>query len=163
MFSSILRRLEEDGLIDNTVIIAYSDHYCYGLTNKDAVHKLSEENGSSILEKTPAFIWYKGCTPESVDKICQTVDWVPTIANLFGEDVVSKVLGNDIFDPSYEGIAIFPDGTWLTEDCYAVNGIPQNDNSLSAEEVADINEKVKAFYEANEAILESDYYSLISE
>lgn len=159
MFELILQRLEEDDLLKDTVIIAYTDHYCYGFSDKALMHELSEANGSSILERTPAFIWYEGCESMEVDKICQTIDWVPTIANLFGVDVTPYVLGNDIFDPNYAGYAIFPDGTWLTESTYVVNGIPRWNNGMTETEIADMNTFVQSFYAANEAILASDYYS----
>ena len=159
MFVRLLERLEEDGLLENTVIIAYADHYCYGMNDKQIVHELSEANGSSILERTPAFIWYEGCESMEVDKVCQTIDWVPTIANLFGMDVTPYVMGNDIFDEAYEGWAIFPNGTWLTNQVYAVNGIPRWNNGMAAEEIAQMNQFVEMFYRANEAILASDYYA----
>lgn len=159
MFAVLLERLEEDGLLENTVIIAYDDHYNYGVSDKEQVQQLSEANGSSILERTPAFIWYKGCESTEVDKICQTIDWVPTIANFFGIDVTPYVMGNDIFDDAYEGYAIFPDGTWLTKDAYAVNGIIRWNNGMTAEEISKMNTFVQKFYAANEAILESDYYA----
>lgn len=159
MFAKLLERLEEDSLIENTVIIAYADHYCYGIDDKELVLELTEANGSSILERTPAFIWYKGCESMEVDKVCQTIDWVPTIANLYGLDVSSYVMGSDIFDDSYEGFAIFPDGTWLTKKVYAINGIARWNNGMSDEEIADMNKFVQKFYAANEAILASDYYA----
>lgn len=129
------------------------------MNDKQIVHELSEANGSSILERTPAFIWYDGCEAMTVEKVCQTIDWVPTIANLFGEDVTPYVLGNDIFDDAYPGWAIFPDGTWLTGEVYAVNGIPRWNNGMTEEEIAGMNEFVELFYSANEAILASDYYA----
>ena len=159
MFDALLKRLDEDGLLSDTVIIAYADHYCYGLTDKEIVHQLSAENGSDILERTPAFIWYEGCESMEVDKVCQTIDWVPTIANLFGIDVSQYVLGNDIFDDAYEGYAIFPDGTWLTNKAYAVNGIVHRNNGMTNQEITEMNEYVQEFYLANEAILASDYYA----
>lgn len=159
MFAALLVRLEEDGLLENTVIIAYADHYCYGLNDKQIVHELSEANGSSILEKTPAFIWYEGCESMEVDKVCQTIDWVPTVANLFGKNVTPYVMGNDIFDENYSGYAIFPDGTWLAEDAYVVNGIVRWNNGMSEDEIMYMNDFVETFYSANEAILASDYYA----
>lgn len=159
MFELILQRLEEDGLLEDTVIIAYTDHYCYGFSDKELVHQLTEANGSSILERTPAFIWYEGCESMEVNKICQTIDWVPTIANMFGVDVTPYVMGNDIFDDAYPGYAIFPDGTWLMGDTYAVNGVPRY-GTMSAEDIQKMNAFVQSFYQANEAILESDYYAI---
>lgn len=162
MIAKLIERLEEDRLLDNTVIIAYADHYCYGIADKELVHELTEANGTTILERTPAFIWYKGCESMEVDKVCQTIDWVPTIANLYGLDISPYVMGSDIFDDSYKGYAIFPDGTWLTDKAYAVNGIIRWNNGMSDKEITDMNNFVQKFYNANEAILASDYYAQFS-
>ena len=146
MFAALLERLEEDKLLENTVIIAYTDHYCYGLSDKDSIHMLSENNGSSILERTPAFIWYKGCENRTVEKVCQTIDWVPTIANMLGLDITQYVMGNDIFDNNYKGYAIFPDGTWLTNEAYVVNGKVRWNNGMSDEDISIMNTFVQKFY-----------------
>lgn len=163
LFAALLARLEEDGLLEDTVIIAYDDHYNYGISDKTLVQQLSEANGSAILERTPAFIWYEGCESMEVDKVCQTIDWVPTIANLFGIDVTDYVLGSDIFDDSYEGCAIFPDGTWLTNKAYVVNGIVRWNDGMADEAIIAMNSSVQKFYAANEAILAADYYGQFEE
>ena len=98
-----------------------------------------------------------------MDKVCQTVDWVPTIANLYGMDVTPYVMGSDIFDESYAGYAIFPDGTWLTNEAYAVNGLIQWNNGMTDKEISEMNSYVQVFYAANEAILASDYYAQFEE
>ncbi len=149
MFAVLLRRLEEDGLLKNTVIMAYADHYAYGLSDKELLQELSEEAGSGILERVPAFIWYEGCEPMEVDKVCQTIDWVPTLANMFDENVVPYVMGNDIFDPAYAGYAVFPNGTWLTKDAYVVNGLIRWNNGMTDDQICEMNEYVRSFYEAN--------------
>ena len=158
MFSNLLLQLEENELLVNTVIIAYTDHYCYGLSNKELIDELSQENGSSILERTPAFIWYDGCESQTVEKVCQTIDWLPTIANMIGKDITGEVLGNDIFDDEYRGYAIFPNGTWLSNEAYIVNGIVRWNDGLDEETIDGMNSMVAKFYEVNEAILASDYY-----
>ena len=84
MFSALLERLEEDGLLGDTVICVYDDHYAYGLTDRAVLEEYSEAAGGRLLERTPCFIWYEGCTPMTVDKTLQTVDLLPTLANLFG-------------------------------------------------------------------------------
>ena len=140
------------------MIVGYADHYCYGISNKDLVRQLSAEKGSNILEKTPLFIWYKGCTPQQVTKTCQTIDFLPTIANMYGIDLNGKVLGNDVFNSNYDGLAIFPNGTWISSETYIRNGEIINHGNMTNEEIIQTNEYIKEFYEINEAILESDYY-----
>ena len=91
---------------------------------------------------------------------CTDIDLMPTLFNLYNITYdKSTVLGNDIFDDAYEGYAIFPNGTWLTADAYIVNGIPRWNNGMTKEEIAQMNAFVEMFYNANEAILASDYYA----
>ena len=54
--------------------------------------------------------------------------------------------------------AIFPDGTWLMGDTYVVNGAVKY-GTMTADEVVAMNEMVQLFYQANEAVLQSDYYA----
>lgn len=157
MISILLQRLEEDDLLDNTVLVVYEDHYNYGLADHTLVQALSEANGSSVLERTPAFIWYKGCDSIQVDKVCQTVDWLPTLANMFGYDISGLTMGSDIFDEAYPGYAIFPDGSWISGDTRTKNGLAI-EGSMPVEDVKAMNELAERFLAANEAILQSDYY-----
>ena len=160
MFSLMLERLKEDDLLDNTVIIAYGDHYSYGLTDKATLQNLSENAGSDVLEKTPAFIWYKGCVPRKVTKTCQTVDWLPTLVNMLDLDVYNSFLGRDIFDPEYKGYAVFPDNTWIYDDCYVKNGRVIRGN-LSEAEIRKYSDLYLDYTTVNQDILMSDYYAYI--
>lgn len=157
MFARLLERLAEDGLLENTVLCVYDDHYAYGLTDRAVLEEYSAAAGGRLLERTPCFIWYEGCTPRTVDKTMQTVDLLPTLANLFGLPA-PRTLGRDAFDPSYAGCAIFPDGTWLTDAAYVQNGKVVWNDGMAEEEVAEMNAYARRFQEVNDAILDTDYY-----
>ena len=159
MFRLLLQRLEEDGLLEDTVIICYGDHYAYGLQDTELLQQKSEEAGSSILEKTPAFIWWSGCEGVTVDKVCQTVDLAPTIMNLFGLEVPKNLMGSDILDDSYEGYAIFPYTTWVKNGTYVKYGEVQWNESMTDEEIQEMNAFVQRYYYINDAILDADYYA----
>ena len=163
MFAGLLRRLEEDGILEDTVIVAFGDHYAYGLSDKDRLQQLSSEAGSDILERTPAFIYCAGSDLSmEVDKVAQITDLAPTILNLFGLDVPKEIMGRDIFADDYEGYAIFPNGTWLTNTTYVKNGILQWNHGMTDEEIAAMNTYVQNVYQVNDAILDSDYYASLS-
>lgn len=158
MFTRLLERLEEDGLLENTVICVYDDHYAYGLTDRAVLEEYSEAAGGRLLERTPCFIWYEGCTPQTVTKTLQTVDLLPTLANLFGLEV-PDTMGRDAFDPAYEGYAIFPNGGWLTDEAYAENGQIVWNNGMTDAEVSEMNAYARRFQQINDAILDTDYYA----
>lgn len=162
MFTRLLERLEEDGLLENTVICVYDDHYAYGLTDRAVLEEYSEAAGGRLLERTPCFIWYEGCTPQTVTKTLQTVDLLPTLANLFGLEV-PDTMGRDAFDPAYEGYAIFPNGGWLTDEAYAENGQIVWNNGMTDAEVSEMNAFARRFQQINDAILDTDYYAQTKE
>ena len=159
MVAQLLARLEADGLLEDTVIAAFTDHYAYGLSNQQLLRRLSEESGSSILERTPAFIYCAGMDlSATVAKVVQITDLAPTIMNLFGFDVPTAIMGQDILDENYAGFAIFPDGTWLTSDAYVKNGVVMRNAGMSETEIAQMNRYVQEVYQINDALLDTDYY-----
>lgn len=159
MVAQLLMRLEKDGLLEKTVIVAYTDHYAYGLSDQDTLRQLSEEAGSSILERTPALIYCADFdTPVTVDKVVQITDLAPTIMNLFGFEVPTEIMGQDIFDDCYPGYAIFPDNTWLTSDAYVKNGIVMQNSGMTENEIEQMNRYVQDVYKINDALLDADYY-----
>ena len=159
MFRLMLERLEVEGNLENTVFVCYTDHYTYGLQDKELLQQKSEEAGSAILEKTPAFIWWSGCEGVQIDKVCQTVDLAPTVMNLFGMEVPKELMGSDILDESYEGYAIFPYTTWVKEGTYVQYGEVQWNESMTEEEIQQMNAFVQRYYYINDAILDADYYA----
>ncbi len=160
MFAGLLSRLEEEGLLENTVIAAFTDHYVYGYPDQEYVQEESEAAGSSILQRTPFFIYsreFEGNGLE-VDKVLQTTDILPTLANLFGLKVPENVMGNDAFDENYPGYVIFPSLTWLTGQTYMKNGSVVWNNGMTEEEIEQMNEFVQRCYVVNDLILNTDYY-----
>ena len=159
MFRLMLERLEAEGKLDDTVFVCYTDHYAYGIQDTELLQQKSEEAGSAILEKTPAFIWWPGCEGVQIDKVCQTVDLAPTVMNLFGMEVPKNLMGSDILDDSYEGYAIFPYTTWVKGGTYVKYGEVQWNESMTEDEIQQMNAFVQRYYYINDAILEADYYA----
>ena len=159
MFRLMLERLEAEGKLDNTVFVCFTDHYAYGIQDAELLQQKSEEAGSAILEKTPAFIWWPGCESVQIDKVCQTVDLAPTVMNLFGMEVPKNLMGSDILDDSYEGYAIFPYTTWVKDGTYVKYGEVQWNESMTEDEIQQMNAFVQRYYYINDAILEADYYA----
>lgn len=160
MFAGLLRRLEEDGILEDTVIVGFTDHYAYGLSDPQLLQQYSEAAGSSILERTPAFIY---CADRKlameVDQVAQITDLAPTILNLFGLEVHKEVMGQDVFDDNYEGFAIFAGNTWLTDTVYVKNGEVVWNHGVTDDEIEIMNAYVQQVYRVNDAILDADYYA----
>ena len=57
MFARLLKELEAHGELENTVIVAITDHYAYGFKNEELMLECSGVEDVLLLEKTPCFIW----------------------------------------------------------------------------------------------------------
>ena len=166
MFARLLLELEAAGQLDNTVIIAVTDHYTYGYKNMEQLYSLSGVNDTLLLEKTPCFIWSANCQPLSVDKTMNTADFLPTMLNLLGIDSPYSYLGQDAFDPRYEGYALFPDGSWISggvvyKSTGKIGAVLQNDTGydVSEEYSQKMNGKVMTFIRMSNLLMTSNYYS----
>ena len=152
MFARLLDELAEHGQLENTVIIAMSDHYTYGYKNTDELMQLSGVTDPLLLEKTPCFIWSADCPQLEVNKTLNTADLVPTVLNMMGIKTDFHYLGQDAFDPDYKGYVIFPDGTWIT------NGVKSTASTLTEEENAKMDALAAQFIHISNLLLTSDYY-----
>ena len=156
-FATLLERLEEDGLLEDTIIIGYADHYSYGYSDSDAMQALSDASGAATVDAVPFFIYGAGIEPMSVDKVNATIDLLPTIANLFGLDVNKYYIGKDIFDDRYTGLAYFNDYSWYDGHTYYVNGdVAYTDGTSDIEK---INEIVSNNIRIGEMIVTEDFFS----
>lgn len=136
--------LEEEGILDNTVLIIYGDHdariddseykrlynydpetngyiNCNDLEEDDTKTCVTIDNNTyELLRKVPLLIYSKE-TKEKLHKEVTTVmgmyDAMPTLGNMFG--FYNKYqLGHDIFQVKDDNIVVFPNGNWVTNKIY---------------------------------------------
>lgn len=115
LFARLLQELSAAGQLENTVIMAMTDHYTYGYKNMEELYAHSGVDDTLLLEKTPCFVWSADCRSIAVSKTLNTSDFVPTMLNLMGIDSPYTYLGQDAFDPRYLGYALFPNGSWISD------------------------------------------------
>ena len=126
--------LEEEGILDNTVLIIYGDHdakikksqfeYFYNydkktgkVIGKDSLdYKIIDDIDYELLRSVPFIIYSKDVEPKTINKVSSMLDVFPTIANMFGFET-KYTLGSDLFDNS-DNIVVFPNGNWLTDKMY---------------------------------------------
>ena len=164
LFARLLRELEEKGQLENTVILAMTDHYTYLYKNTDELLGLcgvTKEN-QLLLEKTPCFIWTPGGPSMQVEKTLNTADFLPTVLNLMGMNPDWQYLGQDAFDPDYAGYCIFPDGSWLSDGVLYQSGkilVNEKNKDCPEEYLQEMSSVASRFVHVSNLLLTSDYYA----
>ena len=139
----LIEGLKENDLLENTVIVAFADHYLYTLNDQSIVRGYKHTSDDRI-NRTPMIIWYDGIEAKNVGKINSQLDILPTLLNLYGiEYREENYVGSDIFDPAYEGGVFFPDKGYLDEQGFVQEGT----------------EKGMELIQKNDLVLKYDYFA----
>ena len=124
--------------------------------------ELSNVEHSMLLEKTPCFIWSSELDHQTVEKPMNTADFLPTLLNLMGIDSEYAYLGNDVFDPDYNGFVPFSNGSWITAsggyDASSGKMIMIHKSGIDVHAKEQLDHRARAFTRINNLILKSDYY-----
>lgn len=102
MFKSLLEKLENDNLLDDTVIVAFSDHPNKIIIRDDETEKLN---------KTKFFIYSSEMNSNQIDTLTSSINILPTVINLFGIDSKYLYIGYDALNTNEEYV-IFNDYTY---------------------------------------------------
>lgn len=160
----LIKRLEEKGIADKTVIAMAPDHYPYGLDAELKAELGEEECKWYGLQQSNLVIWSASMEePIHVDKVCSSADVVPTLLNLLGIDYDSRLYsGKDILSDS-PGLIVFNDMGFMTDYCI------YNSKTGEVKETADvdvpedyinqINSLINNMWNAAGKIIQVDYYA----
>ena len=111
-------RLEADGLLEDTVLVFYADHYDYYTLSDQLVMEQKGAADKNLMTRTPFFIYEKNTPGQKIDKVTSAMDILPTLVNFFGLDNDgTHYVGNDIFSEN-GGYAIFADYSWYDGATY---------------------------------------------
>ena len=114
--TTLLDKLSAAGKLEDTVIVMASDHHPYFMEDGEMEELAGKELDKYSLYKNDLIIYNPNVEDVEVDKVCNTIDVLPTVLNLFGIEYDSRlIVGKDILSNS-EGVAIFADGNYLGSD-----------------------------------------------
>lgn len=114
--TTLLDKLSAAGKLEDTVIVMASDHHPYFMEDEQMEELAGKELDKYSLYKNDLIIYNPSVEDVEVDKVCNTIDVLPTVLNLFGIEYDSRlIVGKDILSDS-EGMAIFADYSWLTDN-----------------------------------------------
>lgn len=163
---ALIKKLEEAGKLEDTVIIISGDHYPYGLT-LDELNELSDYKKDDNFEKhrMPFLVWSASMKePVKVEKVGCSLDIIPTVLNLFGIKYDSRLLmGTDLLSDS-EGLVIFSNRSFITAKG-RYNSLRKSFEGESVDEnyVSEISKIIYNKYQISRLILENDYYRVLFE
>lgn len=153
-------KLNEKGLLDNTVFILYGDHDAR-LPRKDynLLHNYNKETNAlldsddpnykeydyyqyELGRKVPFIIWTKDMKGTNLNfenkNVMGMYDVVPTLGNMLGFKN-PYALGHDIYNIKENNIVVFPNGNWVNNKLYynsqKAEYLPLVEEAISEEEI----------------------------
>lgn len=169
MLEELIKALEKNNQLEDTVIALVGDHYPYTLTT-DQINEVSkyEKDGTIEVNHSNFILWNSEMKDKiEISKVGSQIDVLPTILNLFGVDYDSRlIVGQDLLS-STPGIAIFSNRSWIT-DYGSYNSLSRTFTKKKDVELTDentyiknTNNQVANAFTISKMIIANNYYSYI--
>jgi lipoteichoic acid synthase len=165
---TLIRLLDEQGILEDTVLILYGDHFPLKTEKQifldygDPYNNRARGFNINIL---PMIIYNSEVQGDQRSTISSTFDLVPTIANLFDLDYDPRLyFGIDMFDTNQERVVPYASLNWNNQyGSYSVSSakfFPFDENdTMSSEEIVRISKIIKQNSDISYRILKNDYFS----
>ena len=161
---NLLDQLRNAGVADKTLIVMSNDHYPYGLTNAEISAFLGHTVDPKFeLSESNLLMYVDGMQPKTVDKLCSSVDILPTVSNMLGIPYDSRMMtGRDIFS-DVDPLVIFPNRSWITDkarfDASTKKVTSLGNIAADAQYISNIHKRVSDDFNIADKIISSNYYS----
>ncbi len=158
----LIENLEENDLLEDTVIALVGDHYPYYLS-LDEVNEIASYKKDSVIEinRSNFILWNSEMETVKVDKVGSQIDVLPTIYNLFGVKYDSRlIIGKDILSTE-PGLAIFGNSSWVSDKgsyFASTNKFVPKDEEVDEEYIKYMNKVVSNKITMSKYIMTYDYY-----
>lgn len=175
----LLKELESEGKLEDTVIAMFGDHFPYGLTDSQINEYLSANNANykvnrnsttgKDVDRTPLIIYNAGMDPIAIDDYTSIIDLLPTLLNMFNMDYDPRLyLGTDIFSKSHKSRVVFADGSWQSEIGYyhapsSKMTYVEGAKELSGAELKDINKEINRRQKMSATAIKSNYFKYLGD
>lgn len=158
----LIENLEENDLLEDTVIALVGDHYPYYLS-LDEINEIASYKKDSVIEinRSNFILWNSEIDTIEVDKVGSQIDVLPTIYNLFGVNYDSRlIIGKDILSTE-PGLAIFGNSSWVSDKgsyFASTNKFVPKDEEVDEEYIKYMNKVVSNKITMSKYIMTYDYY-----
>lgn len=168
---SFLDKLEQDGILDESIVVVYGDHFAPGLHADDMYKLLGKDKKPNIYESSELFkVPFIVRLPEGkaagvVDNTGGQIDLYPTIINLLGLNKKETFyLGHDLLNAkSYAAFRThIPSGSVVNNDYFYISmgdGVFENGTCYDRKTgtATEVNLCIEPYREAKNGIKTSDY------
>lgn len=174
----LLRQLEEEGKLQDTVIALFGDHYPYGLQDSDINMYLEANNAgytvsrnstkNKNVDRTPMVIYNSEIEPMQVTEYTTIIDLLPTLLNMFDMEYDPRLyLGTDIMSDSHKSLAVFADGSWQNEFgfYYAPSSkmtYSQKEFKYTNQELKEINTEISTRQKMSTNAIKKNYFNYLN-
>ena len=162
----LIKKLEEAGKLDDTVIALVGDHYPYYLS-LDEVNEIADYEKDGIIEinRSNFILWNNKMDIVTVDKVGSEIDVLPTLYNLFGVKYDSRlIIGKDILSTE-PGLAIFGNRSWVSDKGSYFSQknkfVPKDNVSVDDDYISYMNTLVNNRMSMSKNIMANDYYKKV--
>lgn len=163
MINLLIAKLRDNNLLDNTVIVAFADHYLYTLTDQNILAQYKETD-NNLINHTPFLIWKDGMKKQTVKEVTSQLNILPTTINLFGlEYHPNYYIGSDALNPDYKGYVFFSDYSWYDGNVYVEGGVVTNGKEIDPTALEEKNHYINYVIKKNDLTLKYNYFKYINQ
>lgn len=163
MINLLITKLRDNNLLENTVIVAFADHYLYTLTDQNILAQYKETD-NNLINHTPFLIWKDGMKKQTVKEVTSQLNILPTTINLFGlEYHPNYYIGTDALNPDYKGYTFFPDYSWYDGNVYVEGGVVTNGKEIDPTALEEKNHYINYVIKKNDLTLKYNYFKYINQ
>ena len=160
LFGVLLKKLERDNLLDDTVIILYTDHQSYAYNYpEDYLNSLPKVDEKHNIKAVPLVMYNPKLKAKSFDDVLvNDIDLVPTILNLWDIDYnPDNYLGIDLFSDNHKNLILFSDYSWYDGEKNSSNKGIDNTTKEYKYNTAYTKDKV----DLGKMIISNNYYKML--
>ncbi|MGM9835000.1 MAG: LTA synthase family protein [Bacilli bacterium] len=164
---TLISGLESKGVLDDTIIVLYADHYPYGLGNKTLNQYFDYDvKENNEVDRTPFIIYNPNLEPKEFEQYTSYMNILPTIANLFDLDYDPRLYsGYDVLSKDYPNRVVFADGSWQDAKAFynATTGKISyyTDESYDVEYIKSVNTEITMNIKMANLAITSNYFEAL--
>ena len=160
MIGLLIEALKNNNLYENTVIVAYSDHYLYTVSDQNILAR-NKNTENNLINHTPLMIWSNNMSEANISEVTSQLNIMPTVINLFGlEYHPSYYIASDALDKNYKGFVFFSDYSWYDGNVYYDGGI-RNNAYMNKDDLVKKNENIAYLIKKNDLVLKYNHFKSI--